>query len=114
MRRWAMAALAAVGVAAAVSLSACLAGDIPYATLEAKYASPASQYADLPGGVRVHYRDEGPRQAARTLVLIHGFSASLHAWEPWVERLSKDYRVVTLDLPGHGLTRAPGDYAPSP
>jgi pimeloyl-ACP methyl ester carboxylesterase len=46
-------------------------------------------------------------------VLIHGFSASLHAWEPWVQRLSPDYRIVTLDLPGHGLTRAPDDYAPS-
>lgn len=98
---------------AALSLSACVAADIPYETLEARYASPASRYTDLAGGVRVHYRDEGPRDAARTLVLIHGFSASLHAWEPWVQRLAGDYRIVTLDLPGHGLTRAPGDYAPS-
>jgi len=108
-----VAGLAAVSVAAASGLSACLASDIPYATREAKYASPASRYADLPGGVRVHYRDEGPRDAARTLVLIHGFSASLHAWEPWVARLSNDYRIVTLDLPGHGLTRAPDGYSPS-
>ena len=110
MRRLNLAALAA---AAAIGLSGCLAGDIPYATLETRYASPASRYADLPGGLRVHYRDQGPRDAARILVLIHGFSASLHAWEPWVERLSNDYRIVTLDLPGHGLTRAPDDYVAS-
>jgi pimeloyl-ACP methyl ester carboxylesterase len=67
---------------------------------------------DLPGGLRVHYRDQGPREAP-VIVLVHGFSASLHAWEPWVDRLSGDYRVVSLDLPGHGLTRAPDDYAPS-
>ena len=30
--------------------------------------------------------------------------ASLHAWEPWVGILSSKYRIVTLDLPGHGLT----------
>jgi pimeloyl-ACP methyl ester carboxylesterase len=45
--------------------------------------------------------------------MVHGFSASLHAWEPWVARLGGRYRVVTLDLPGHGLTRAPGDYRPT-
>jgi pimeloyl-ACP methyl ester carboxylesterase len=91
-------------------LAAC-ARDIPYPKLEAKYASPASRYMELPGGLRVHYRDQGPRDAP-VLVLVHGFSASLHAWEPWVARLP-DYRVISLDLPGHGLTRAPGDYFPS-
>jgi len=43
-------------------------------------------------------------------VLVHGFAASLHAWQPWVERLSSDYRVITLDLAGHGLTRTPAGY----
>lgn len=41
---------------------------------------------------------------------MHGFSASLDAWEPWVARLGDRYRVITLDLPGHGLTRAPADF----
>lgn len=95
---------------AASLLTAC-ARDIPYPKLEAKYASPASRYTDLGGGLRVHYRDQGPRDAP-VVVLVHGFSASLHAWEPWVARLP-DYRVISLDLPGHGLTRAPDDYVPS-
>lgn len=95
---------------AVASLSAC-ARDIPYPKLEAKYASPASQYMDLPGGLHVHYRDQGPRDAP-VIVLVHGFAASLHAWEPWVTRLP-DYRVISLDLPGHGLTRAPDDYVAS-
>lgn len=87
--------------------------DIPYEDLEARYASPASQYMELPGGVRVHYRDEGRRDAP-ALVLIHGFSASLHTWEPWVKALGADYRIITLDLPGHGLTRAPAGYQVAP
>lgn len=83
--------------------------DIPYATLAAKYESAASRYADLPGDVRMHYRDEGNPNGP-ILLLIHGFSASLHTWEPWVQRLGDEYRIVTLDLPGHGLTRAPAGY----
>lgn len=102
----------AAALAASLALGGCLAPDIPYARLEATYASPASRYADLPGGLRVHYRDEGPREAP-AVVLVHGFSASLHAWEPWRQRLGDRYRIITLDLPGHGLTRAPEDYAPS-
>lgn len=96
-------------LAFACLLSAC-AGDIPYSDLEAKYASPASRYMDLPGGVRAHYRDQGQ---GPTIVLLHGFSASLHTWEPWVRRLSGDYRLVSIDLPGHGLTRTPDGYVTS-
>lgn len=83
--------------------------DVPYATLEAKYATPASKYLTLSDGVRVHYRDQGKADGP-VLVLVHGFSANLETWEPWVARLGKDYRIITLDLPGHGLTRAPDGY----
>jgi pimeloyl-ACP methyl ester carboxylesterase len=87
--------------------------DIPYATLATRYENAASRYVELPSGVRLHYRDQGQ---GPTLLLIHGFSASLHTWEPWVERLAtgenriSDYRIVSLDLPGHGLTQAPAGY----
>lgn len=103
-------------VATAVIVVAITAGwmalqrpDIPYATLEAKYAGPASRYMELPGGLRVHYRDQGRRDGP-TLVLLHGYSASLQVWEPWVAALKDDYRVITLDLPGHGLTRTSQPY----
>ena len=97
-----------------LTLSACLAPDIPYEELEQRYGGPQSRYLDLPGDLRVHYRDQGKADAQITLVLVHGFAASLHTWEPWVERLGTDYRIVSLDLPGHGLTRAPEGYLSSP
>jgi pimeloyl-ACP methyl ester carboxylesterase len=103
-------AAALIVVLAAVGWLALQRKDIPYDSLEAKYDSPASRYMDLGGGVRVHYRDEGRRDGP-TLVLLHGYSASLQAWEPWVKALADDYRVITLDLPGHGLTRADQGYA---
>ncbi len=107
--------LAAVLIGAMIALSGCVSlnsADIPYAALDAKYTSTQSHFLDMRDGVRLHYRDEGPR-GAPVLVMVHGFSASLQAWEPWVERLSPDYRIISLDLPGHGLTEAPTSYAPS-
>jgi pimeloyl-ACP methyl ester carboxylesterase len=107
--------LALIGLAAVLAGGAYLAlkrPDIPYETLAARYESAASRYVDLPGGVHLHYRDEG-QTVGPTLLLIHGFSASLHTWEPWVERLGDRYRIVSLDLPGHGLTRAPAGYQAS-
>lgn len=88
--------------------------DIPYETLATQYESGASRYQELPGGIRVHYRDEGLQTPdAPTLLLVHGFSASLHTWEPWRERLGNEFRIISLDLPGHGLTRAPAGYQAS-
>lgn len=79
--------------------------DIPFDTLEITYAVPDTQFMTLDDGLKVHFTDTGPRDRA-TLVLVHGFSASLHTWSDWKADLEKDYRVVTLDLPGHGLSRA--------
>lgn len=78
--------------------------DIPYEQLEAIYANADSRYLAFGEGMRVHFRDVGPRDAD-AIILVHGFSASLHTWEPWVEALKRDYRVITIDLPGHGLSR---------
>jgi pimeloyl-ACP methyl ester carboxylesterase len=77
--------------------------DTDAAQMERKYGSAASRFAKLEPGLRVHYRDEG-KQDGPVLVLIHGSNASLHTWEQWVGILGKDYRIISLDLPGHGLT----------
>ena len=86
--------------------------DIPRAVLEAKYAAPPSQFAILADGTRVHYRDRGPRNAP-VLILLHGSNSSLFDWEEWSNILSGQFRVVSVDLPGHGLTGAVanGDYS---
>jgi len=85
--------------------------DLPRATLEAKYAGLPSRFLPV-DGVRLHIRDTGPPDAP-ALILLHGFGASLHTWEPWAQILSTKYRVVRFDLPGFGLTGADptGDYS---
>ena len=85
--------------------------DIPYAALEKAYSNATSKFVDLPSGVRAHYRIDG-KQDGRTLVLIHGYGVSLESWTAWISELRSDFRLVSVDLPGHGLTRSPADYAP--
>ncbi len=76
------------------------------------YANQESRILTLENGLTLHLRDEGPRDAP-VVMLLHGSNASLHTWEPWVERLSEDYRIVSFDQAGHGLTGAnpDGDYS---
>jgi pimeloyl-ACP methyl ester carboxylesterase len=80
--------------------------DIPYQILEAKYANARSHFVDLPGGYHVHYQDDGDPNLP-TLVLLHGFADSFTTWEGWVRELKTQFRIISLDFPGHGLTRAP-------
>jgi pimeloyl-ACP methyl ester carboxylesterase len=83
--------------------------DIPYAELEAKYTDASSHFVDLPGGFHVHYQEDGDPKA-QTLVLLHGFGDSYTSWESWVRDLKGRFHLITLDFPGHGLTRAPAGY----
>ena len=53
---WAIAIVVVLAVAGFFALSRA---NIPYATLEAKYGTPADKFMDLPNGVHVHYRDQG-------------------------------------------------------
>ena len=82
--------------------------DTTFEDMNRKYGGGASQFIDLNGGDRLHYRDQGNRNKP-ALVFIHGTSASLHTWEPLIDNLERDYRLISFDLPGHGLTGARQD-----
>ncbi len=59
----------------------------------------------------VHVREDGPA-GAPVLVLIHGFSGSLHWYDLVVPLLSDDFRLIRVDLLGHGSTGGPAADAP--
>ncbi len=80
-------------------LSACGASLDQDALIE-KYSNTHSKFMSLDGN-RVHYRDEGQGEV---IVLLHGTASSLHTWDDWVQGLSKNNRVIRMDLPGFGLT----------
>ncbi len=83
--------------------------DIPHEILAEKYAQPPSQFVTI-GNQKVHLRDEGQ---GPTLLLVHGAGASLHTWEGIVTELVDSFRIITLDLPGFGLTgpQTEGNYS---
>jgi pimeloyl-ACP methyl ester carboxylesterase len=75
----------------------------------AELPTGADRYVEA-AGQSWRVREEGPA-GAPALVLIHGFSHSLETWDTWAQDLSRDYRVIRFDLPGHGLTGAREDGA---
>jgi pimeloyl-ACP methyl ester carboxylesterase len=65
---------------------------------------PDSLFLDV-NGLRVHYKTIG--QAEPTLVLLHGFGASLFSWHEVMAPLAKVGRVIAYDRPAFGLTSRP-------
>jgi|GEM_PF-4548171 len=65
--------------------------------------TPASKFMPLLG-MKVHYRDEGISSDSVPLVLLHGMSSSLHTWDSVTLQMTAKKRVISLDLPGFGLT----------
>jgi pimeloyl-ACP methyl ester carboxylesterase len=50
-------------------------------------------------GATIAYEVTG---AGPALVLVHGITESHHTWDPLVEPLALDFRVIAVDLRGHG------------
>jgi pimeloyl-ACP methyl ester carboxylesterase len=73
------------------------------AELEKTYSSPQTAYVSALG-VQLHYQDTGPSKNATPILFLHGFGASLQTWDTWAQALSEDHRVISVDLPGFGLT----------
>lgn len=55
-------------------------------------------------GLNIHYRVQGK---GRTIVFVHGWTCDESSWSRQVPAFAKEYRVVTLDLPGHGRSDVP-------
>ncbi|MFH0867475.1 MAG: alpha/beta hydrolase [Bacteroidota bacterium] len=50
---------------------------------------------------QIHYMVEG-KLKQHTIVLLHGFTESLDIWDDFSAELSVDFKVICIDLPGHG------------
>ncbi len=48
-------------------------------------------------------------QGDRTLVFVHGWAIDASYWKPQVETFKNEYRIVALDLAGHGRSRIQRD-----
>jgi pimeloyl-ACP methyl ester carboxylesterase len=64
---------------------------------------PADGTVPSADGVPIRYHVEGPAQSVGpVLVFVHCWSCDRHLWDEQVAHFAKNYRVVTLDLAGHG------------
>ena len=79
--------------------------DADVVAMRAKYGGSPSQFVDLGGGLTVHLRDEGQRDAP-VVILLHGSNSFLQTWDGWTRRLKPTHRIIRFDFPGHGLTGA--------
>lgn len=108
-RLWWTAVLMGIGLAVTVSLT--WEPDRQLGQLLTRWAPAPSTFIEL-DGMQVHMRDTGPREDPTPIVLLHGMSSSLHTFEVWQTALQAQHRVISVDLPGFGLTgpSPQGDY----
>ncbi|MBV6439163.1 MAG: alpha/beta hydrolase [Haliscomenobacteraceae bacterium CHB4] len=74
--------------------------DIRPQELLQQYTYPDSRFLRL-DGMDVHCRITGKGEP---VLLLHNAQSSLHTWAGWTEQLSHKYQVISVDLPGFGLT----------
>ena len=53
-------------------------------------------------GGKVYYYDKGEGD---TIILLHGYLETSDIWAGFAEKLTRKFRVISVDLPGHGLSK---------
>ncbi|OGB02803.1 MAG: alpha/beta hydrolase [Burkholderiales bacterium RIFCSPLOWO2_12_FULL_64_99] len=108
-RLWWSAIVLAILIAGAIAWS--WEPDRQLGELVARWAPEPSRFVEL-DGMQVHLRDTGPRSDPTPVLMLHGMSSSLHSFEGWQSSLQTKRRVISVDLPGFGLTgpSPQGDY----
>ncbi|WP_297830591.1 alpha/beta hydrolase [uncultured Rikenella sp.] len=53
-------------------------------------------------GTPVRYADAG--KGTQVVVLLHGYLESIEVWDDFAGELGREYRVIRVDLPGHGFS----------
>lgn len=74
--------------------------DLSVNELSKKYAYSDSEWISVDGQA-IHCRIRGK---GAPIVLLHDEGSSLHTWNNWLDSLSTQYRVISIDMPGFGLT----------
>ena len=97
-----------IAILACIILSICLIFLRPTTIIKREdaikeLAQKDSKFLDW-NGTKIHYIDQGK---GKTIIMIHGLGGSHRNFEKIAKELSKDYRVIRIDLPGFGLSEFP-------
>jgi len=71
-------------------------------------------FINRPGNPKLHYRIDDytdPWKPAATILLQHGYARNSGFWYGWIPYLARHYRIVRMDLRGHG--ESPVDFDPA-
>jgi pimeloyl-ACP methyl ester carboxylesterase len=60
--------------------------------------APTGKFATVKD-LKIYYEDTG---RGMPLLLLHGFTGTCSQWKAFIPEFSKSYRVIAIDLPGHG------------
>jgi pimeloyl-ACP methyl ester carboxylesterase len=74
-------------------------------TEPAEVTVPGGRILELPGG-DVQIRDGGPRDGG-PIVLVHCFTCAIDWWDRMLPALTREHRVIAIDLLGHGGSEKP-------
>jgi pimeloyl-ACP methyl ester carboxylesterase len=80
---------------------------IRFAVLILLFVATGSAHGATVDGIPLHSSSHGA--GPTTVILVHGWTCDDTTWEAQVPALAKQYRVLTLDLPGHGKSGSPKD-----
>src|SRR6202167_667684 len=83
-----------------------IAGDAPQAVLLESTSATTTYRRMMADGVRVFYREAGPKNAP-TIVLLHGFPSSSREFDTLIPLLATRYHLIAPDLTGFGQSDAP-------
>ncbi|MFT3823953.1 MAG: alpha/beta hydrolase [Chitinophagaceae bacterium] len=73
------------------------------------YAPPITStkgHSVVIGSIEMYYEEYG---AGKPLLLLHGFGGCSQNWHPFTDRLAEEYRLIVVDLRGHGYSTNPGN-----
>ena len=100
IRRPVLSLIAAAGLGIATAISApAFAEDRPAATVQHKTVEV--------DGLKIFYREAGPKDAP-TLLLLHGFPTSSQMFRNLIPALAERFHLIAPDYPGFGNSDAPG------
>jgi pimeloyl-ACP methyl ester carboxylesterase len=70
-------------------------------------AAPPQAWAATVDGINLNWTSAG--NGPQAVIFVHGWTCDLTSWQGQVAVVSQKYRVITLDLPGHGKSGSPKD-----
>lgn len=53
---------------------------------------------------KIHYITYNPNKNEETILFLHGFLGSHEIWRDFISHFGKNYKIIAIDLPGHGAS----------